>query len=213
MELVSPEIEDYCRQHTTAMGSVFTLMKEQTEKRMGPAARMQVGSLEGAFLKFLIAASGAKTVLELGTFTGFSALAMAEGLPADGRVITCDIDPNATALAKEFWARSPHGSKIELRLGPGLQSIEQIQQPLDFVFIDADKAGYISYWEACITKLSRHGIIVIDNVLWSGRVLQPQETSDHHIVAFNRHAMADARMEIVMLPVRDGMLLARRRET
>jgi caffeoyl-CoA O-methyltransferase len=208
-EIVNSQIEDYCRAHTTPMSDVFQALRQETYEKM-TAPHMQVGALEGAFLKMLVALTKAHRVLELGTFTGFSALAMAEGLPNDGRVITCDIDPKATAIAKEHWKRSPHGHKIELRLGPGLESIAQIQEPLDLVFIDADKANYPNYWQACLPKLRTGGLIVVDNVLWSGKVLNPKEASDRHITAFNDMAKNDPRVEVVMLPVRDGMLLARK---
>lgn len=210
VKIVDAAIEDYCVKHTTPMSEIFDKLKRETfEKTTAP--QMQVGVLEGSFLKFLIACSGAKYALELGTFTGYSALAMAEALPEGGKLITCDIDPHATAIAREYWSQSKHGCKIDLRLGPGLDSIAKIEHPLDFVFIDADKGNYINYWNACLPKIKAGGLIVVDNVLWSGRVLDPKEKSDFHIVEFNRHAQQDPRVSIVMLPIRDGMLLARKK--
>jgi caffeoyl-CoA O-methyltransferase len=149
-------------------------------------------------------------VLEFGTFTGFSALAMAEYLPDDGKVITCDIDPVHTAIAKRFWAASPHGKKIELRLGPGTETVDKLTETFDLVFIDADKGNYVNYWDKSLPKLRRGGLMVVDNVLWSGAVLNPQEKSDHDIVNFNKHAAGDKRVETLMLPVRDGVLIARK---
>ncbi|MCL4694817.1 MAG: O-methyltransferase, partial [Candidatus Hydrogenedentes bacterium] len=136
---------------------------------------------------------------------------MAEGMAADGKLITCDVDPEATAIAQTHWNQSPHGSKIELRLGPALETIEGLTGPIDMVFIDADKENYIHYWEAVLPKVRQGGLIVADNVLWSGRVLKPEKRSDHAVDAFNKHVVADPRVEAVMLTVRDGVTLAWKR--
>ncbi len=210
MEIVNPAVEKYCVEHTTPLPPIFDELAEVTRAKT-TAPQMQVGRLAGSFLKMLVAISGARRVLEFGTFTGYSALAMAEALPEDGKVITCDIDPHATAIAREFWDKSPHGKKIELRLGPALETLETLEGPFDFVFIDADKANYINYWEGSLTKLRRGGLIVVDNVLRGGRVVNPQDKRDEGMVNFNEHAKKDARVEILMLPVRDGMLLARKK--
>ena len=152
MKLVDEKIEDYCRAHTTPLPDLFNKLRETTyaEAKM---PQMQVGLLEGRFLGMLVAISGAKRVLEFGTFTGFSSLAMAEALPDDGKLITCDVDPVHTAIAKKFWEQSPHGRKIELRLGPGVDTVEQLPGPFDLVFIDADKANYVNYWEKSLPKV------------------------------------------------------------
>lgn len=210
IEIVNEAIDKYCFEHTTPLAPLFDELTQVTREKT-KAPQMQVGRIEGSFLKMLVGISGARRVLEFGTFTGYSALAMAEALPEDGKLITCDIDPHATAIAREFWDRSPHGKKIELRLGKALETVEQLEGPFDLVFIDADKANYINYWEASLPKLRPGGLIVVDNVLWDGRVLNPQDKSDHAIANFNEHARKDSRVEIVMLPVRDGMLLARKK--
>jgi caffeoyl-CoA O-methyltransferase len=210
MKFTDPNIENYCIEHSTPISKIFHSLREETFAKTS-APQMQVGAIEGGFLKFLIRLSGAKTVLELGTFTGYSALMMAEALPEDGQLITCDIDPRATEIAKKYWEQSPHGKKIALKLGPALDTIQELTSTLDLVFIDADKNNYTNYWEACLPKVRQGGLIVVDNVLWSGRVLEPQEKSDFAIVEFNRHAHADARVDHLMLPIRDGMLLARKR--
>lgn len=210
IEIVNEAIDKYCFEHTTPLGPLFDELTQVTREKTR-APQMQVGRIEGSFLKLLVGISGARRVLEFGTFTGYSALAMAEALPEDGKLITCDIDPHATKIAREFWDRSPHGKKIELMLGPAIETVEKLEGPFDFVFIDADKANYINYWEASLRKLRPGGLIVVDNVLWDGRVLNPQDKSDHAIANFNEHALKDSRVEIVMLPVRDGMLLARKK--
>ncbi len=208
--LTSPEINTYCENHTSEVSSIFSKLKEKTYSST-TAPQMQVGKMEGSFLKMLVAISGAKNILELGTFTGFSALAMAEGLPVDGKIITCDVDAETTLIAKEFWAQSKHDAKIELKIGPALDTMNTFSPAFfDIIFIDADKANYTNYWEKALPLLKKNGLMIIDNVLWSGRVLNPQEKSDHSIVAFNQHARKDNRVDVLMLPVRDGMLLARK---
>jgi caffeoyl-CoA O-methyltransferase len=144
-------------------------------------------------------------------FTGYSALMMAEGLPEGGRLITCEIDPKAEAIARRYFAESPHGDKITIRMGPALETIKTLTGPLDLVFIDADKSNYANYYEACLPLLKPGGLIVADNVLWSGKVLHPTDDNDHAIVAFNRLVQSDPRVENVCLTVRDGMMLAWKR--
>src|SRR5512139_2272416 len=171
-------------------------------------AQMMVGHIEGTLLALLVRLSGARRVLEIGTFTGYSALCMASGLPDDGELITCDVNEHSTALARRFWDRSPHGRKIQLRLAPALDTIATLSGPLDFVFIDADKPNYIRYWEAVLPVVRPGGAIVADNVLWSGRVLEPKEANDRALAAFNDHVRRDTRVRHVMLPVRDGITIA-----
>jgi caffeoyl-CoA O-methyltransferase len=175
------------------------------------APHMQVGRLEGTFLRLLVKLARARRVLEVGTFTGYSALMMAEGLPDDGELITCDIDPNAAAMAREFFARSPHGKKIHLRMGPALETLKTLQGPFDLAFIDADKTNYSAYYDAVVPLLRSGGLLVADNTLWSGRILNPVDPSDHALVAFNKKVAADPRVDKALLTVRDGMMLALKR--
>ncbi len=210
MNLVDKKIEDYCRAHTSPLPQLFDQLKEATYGEM-KLPQMQVGLLEGRFLGMLISLTGAKRVLELGTFTGFSTLAMARALPEGGKLITCDIDDRSTGMARQYWSKDPAGSKIELKLGPALETLETMKgEAFDLAFIDADKQNYISYWDKVLPMLRTGGLLVVDNVLWSGSVLDPKEKSEWDIVEFNKHARADSRVELVMLPVRDGMLLARK---
>ncbi len=167
--------------------------------------------MEGTFLRILVKLARARRVLELGTFTGYSALMMAEGLPDDGELVTCDIDQKAEAMARDFFARSPHGGKIQLRMGPALETLKTLQGPFDLAFIDADKQNYSAYYDAVVPLLRSGGLLVADNALWSGRVLQPRAADDHALVAFNAKVAADARVEKVLLTVRDGMMLALKR--
>ncbi len=205
--VIAGGIEPYAALHSQKESPLFrALAKETYAKTRWP--QMQVGHLEGLFLKHMVRLSRARRVLEIGTFTGYSTLSMAEGLPRGGKIITCDIDPDATAIARKFWKRSPHGKKIELRLGPAAPTLSGLKGLFDLVFIDADKENYIRYWNLCIPMLRRGGVLIADNVLWSGRVLSPKTRTDRAITSFNRHVARDRRVEAVMLTVRDGVTLA-----
>ena len=171
-----------------------------------PDAEMLSDRLIGTLLQALIRVSGAKRVLEIGTFTGFSALMMAHALPEDGELITCDIDPRP--LAREFFAKTPHGKKIDLRVGPALDTIDTLQGPFDLVFIDADKTNYLNYYVKCIDLLSPRGVIAVDNTLWGGKVLDPKDESDKAIAALNAYVTNDPRVNNVLLTLRDGLMLA-----
>jgi caffeoyl-CoA O-methyltransferase len=166
-----------------------------------------VGALEGAFLRMLVLMTGAKRILEIGTFTGYSALLWAEALPRDGRVITCDINPETTEIAKRYFAESPQGHKIEVKLGPALHSLKFIDGPFDICFIDADKESYPQYYEACFERVRPRGLIVLDNMLRDGQVLEPADPGSLAIDALNKRIRKDPRVENVLLPVRDGIML------
>ncbi len=210
LPVLPEELSAYVSDHSTPESDVLRELAEETRKSTKNPG-MQINHVVGLLLRTLVKLTGARRVLELGTFTGYSALTMAEGLPEDGEIITCDNDPEVTKIARKYWDRSPYGSRIILRLGPALETLESVEPPLDLVFIDADKENYVRYWEACLPKVRPGGAIVADNVLWSGRVLDPQEPDDHAIVAFNRHVAGDDRVDKVILPVRDGLLLATKR--
>lgn len=207
MNIVDEKLESYAAKHSTAETALFKGLARVTYKKTA-LPQMQVGHLEGNFLRLMVKVSRAKRILEIGTFTGYSALAMAEGLPAGGKIVTCDIDPENTKIAVEHWKKSPHGKKIELKLGPAAETVKKLKGPFDLVFIDADKNNYIHYWELCVPKVKRGGFLLADNVLWSGRVLNPKEENARYIHAFNRHVSRDRRVETVMLTVRDGITLA-----
>jgi caffeoyl-CoA O-methyltransferase len=153
----------------------------------------------------------ARRVLEVGTFSGYSALSMAEALPEDGHIITCEVDPVAIKFAKRFFNKSLHGKKIILKEGPALDTLKELSGSFDMAFIDADKENYLNYYEVLLPIMRSGGLIVVDNVLWSGRVLNPKEPSDHAIHRFNQTVMHDHRVEKVMLTIRDGVSLLRKR--
>ena len=213
---ITPEsIHEYCKDHSSTPSEALLALIPATQAHAPQVAHMQVGHLEGKFLAILTKLIGAKNTLEFGTFTGYSALAVAEALPKDGRVTTLDRDPRATALAQEFWKKSIHGDKIELILGDARETVKRLESEIqsgarslyDLAFIDADKSGYEAYFEACLKLVRNGGAILVDNVLWSGRVLVPEDASDHAIHNFNEKIAADSRVEKVMLPLRDGITL------
>jgi len=211
LTLVPEEIEQYAMAHTTPLSPLLEELITVTQERFGRQARMLSGQLEGTLLQLLIASMGARRVLEIGTFTGFAAQMMAAALPDDGELITCDVDPKAIDFAKSYFERSPHGRKISLREGPALETMRTLEPGFDLIFIDADKENYTNYYEQALPLLASNGLIVVDNVLWSGRVLDPKDESDRAIVAFNDHVAQDERVTEVILTVRDGVMLVRKR--
>ncbi len=210
-DFIDAAVEQFARDHTEPETDLHVRLREETYREMD-RPQMQIDVIEGRFLKMLVRLTGARTILEIGMFTGYSALMMAEGLPDDGRLITCEVDPKAEAIARRYFSESPHGHKITIRMGPALETIKTLSGPLDLVFIDADKANYANYYEASLPLLKPGGLIVADNVLWSGKVLDPKDADDHAIVAFDQMVQSDPRVEYVCLTVRDGMMLARKLE-
>jgi len=209
--IVDERVEEYAAEHTTVLLDLFERLDAETREKTA-APQMMVGRLEGGFLAALVRLTGAKRILELGTFTGYSSISMASALPDDGRIITCDVDPDATAIARRYMDESGHGDKIEIRLGPALETIETLEGPFDLVFIDADKPNYANYYEAALPLLAENGVLIADNVLWSGRVVEPDgDESTEAIMAFNEHVKNDSRVVSVMLTVRDGMTLVQKR--
>ena len=210
-DFIDSAIEQFARDHTESENELHVRLREETYRVMD-RPQMQVDVMEGRFLKMLVRLTGARTILEVGTFTGYSALMMAEGLPAGGRLITCEVDPKAEAIARRYFSESPHGERITLRMGPALETIKTLSGPFDLVFIDADKTNYSNYYEAALPLLKPGGLIIADNVLWSSKVLDPKDADDHAIVAFDRMVQSDPRVENVCLTVRDGMMLAWKRK-
>ena len=210
---IDQAVENFAHDHTKEESELFRRLRDETHREM-KSPQMQVGRIEGRFLKMLVRLVNARQVLEIGMFTGYSALMMAEGLPDDGHIITCDVDPKAESIARKYFAESPDGHKIEVRMGPALETIKSLTGPLDMVFIDADKGNYSNYYEACFPLMRPGGLIVADNVLWSGKVLAPEDDDSRAIVAFDKLVQSDSRVENVCLTVRDGMMLAwKRRES
>ncbi len=210
LTLVPDDIERYAVAHSTSMHPLYERLKAETLSSTD-MPQMQVGPLEGRLLTLLTRLTGARLAVEVGTFTGYSALSIAQGLADGGRLITCDINPVTTAIAQRYWNEAPWGGRIELRLGDATETVAAIEGPIDLVFIDADKANYVTYWETLLPKVRPGGLLVVDNVLWSGAVLDPQTDSARAIASFNSHVLNDDRVEHVMLTVRDGITVARKR--
>ena len=212
--LVLPDVEAYAEAHSLAESDLCRRLREETNRTMD-CPQMVVGPLEGAFLKVMAMTVGAKRILEIGTFTGYSALCFAESIPDEGEVITCDIDPESTALAKRYWAESPHGSKIHLRLAPALETLANLSGRFDLIFIDADKANYVNYFQRALELIAPTGVILIDNVLWSGDVLKspPPDSNTEAIQKLNRLVHAEPRVSAVLLTIRDGVFLIKPRSS
>ena len=212
MSVVRAEIDEYAAAHSSPEHPLLAQVAADT--RAGEEGhRMMVGLLEGRFLETLVWLSGARRILEIGTFTGYSALSMSAALPADGRLITCELSAERAAVARRHFDASPWADRIDVRVGPALDTLAGLDGPFDLIFVDADKVNYRNYYEAVLPKLADHGLIVVDNVLWSGRVLDPDDHSDDTVAirAFNDFVRHDPRVVCVMATVRDGVTLVRRR--
>jgi caffeoyl-CoA O-methyltransferase len=206
------ELDQYARAHTTPPDALLQRLFDETHETLD-APQMLTGPLEGRFLQMLVWASKARRVLEIGTYSGYSALMMAEALPDDGELITCDVWEEAQEVAKRYAAESAHGHKIDFRLGPALETIETLEGPFDLVFIDADKPNYVNYFHAALPLLAERGLIVLDNTLWSGRVVPGYDDGSEQTKAFrelNDALVSDSRGVVVQLPIRDGVTLFRR---
>jgi caffeoyl-CoA O-methyltransferase len=208
--IVRPEIEEYVETLTTAPPEHLATLAEETRATQS-SPQMLSGTVEGRLLQTLVWISRPKLVLEIGTYSGSAAQFMAYGLPEGGRLITCELDPERAEFAQGHIDAGPVADRIDVRVGPALETISALDGPFDLVFIDADKGGYVDYYEAALPKLSERGLIVADNTLFSGEVLDPpEEGSASAIVRFNEHVAADPRTEQVILSVRDGVTLIRR---
>jgi caffeoyl-CoA O-methyltransferase len=207
IEIEPRGVEEYAEKHTTPLSDLhLKLWKETHEKTAFP--QMMVGPLEGGLLRMLVRLTRARSILEIGMFTGYSTLAWAEALPEDGRVVTCEVNPDTTVIAKRYFAASPHGHKIEVKLGPAAETLKLLKGPFDICFIDADKESYGVYYDACIALVRQGGLIVLDNMLRGGKVLKPADSSTRLIDALNDRIQNDPRVENLLLPIRDGIMLA-----
>ncbi len=210
MNLISPEIEDYCINHSSRPSQVAKEIQEYTKKNVH-GSQMLIGEMEASVLRFLISLGKVKTVVEFGTYTGYSALAMAEALPEDGKVFTIDINKETTTLARSFWDKSPDGKKIQQILKPGLEAMKELTEKYDLIFIDADKNNYSNYLAWAVEHLSQDGLIVVDNTLWSGRVMNSDgDKQTESIIAHNIKAKGLHGFVKTLLPIRDGMFLLKR---
>lgn len=208
--LVNEDIEHYAFRNTTAEPQLLQSLAARTERDMDDP-QMLTGRVEGRLLKLIVQLCQPRFILEVGTFTGYSALSMAEGLAADGTIVTCEIDPQAQKVAQEAFDASPVGRKIEIRMGPALETIRSLDREIDLSFIDADKENYPAYYEEIVERTRPGGVLILDNMLWSGKVVDPQDKTSRIIAALNETIAGDDRVENVLLTVRDGVQLVRKR--
>jgi caffeoyl-CoA O-methyltransferase len=212
---LSPELEDYLVAHGAQPDSVLSELADETASTFPDAAGMQIGPEQGAFMTLLTRLIGASRALEIGTFTGYSSICIARGLADGGKLTCCDISEKWTSVARRYWQLAGLDDRIDLQLRPALDTLREMpaSESFDIAFIDADKGGYVSYWDAVMPRMRPGGVILVDNTLYSGRVIDPAST-DANVQAireFNDHAVADERVELVLLPVGDGLTLARKR--
>ena len=209
--LLPESISRYIAEHAVREALVLSDLRKATQSVKWSG--MQIGADQGNLMAMLVKLIGAKRCLEIGTYTGYSALAVALALPRDGKIVCCDISEEFTSVGKPFWKKGKVEKKIDLRIGPALDTLKKLKGPFDFAFIDADKPNYLKYYERCLQLVRRGGLILVDNVLWSGEVANPQ-AQDAHTVAlrrFNDFVHRDERVDLVMLSVGDGVTLARKR--
>jgi len=214
-EQLSEALQAYVEAHSTPPDEILTELAEQTASMFGARAGMQIGPEQGTFMTLLARLVGAARAVEVGTFTGYSAICVARGLADDGRLLCCDVSEEWTSVAREYWKRAGLADRIDLRLGPAARTLRELPDDttFDFAFIDADKPSYVEYWDLIVPMIRSNGVILVDNTLWSGQVADPRITDDNvqAIRQFNDHAAADDRVELVLLPIGDGLSLARKR--
>jgi caffeoyl-CoA O-methyltransferase len=214
-EQLSDALHEYVVAHSSQPDEVLLDLAQETQRLFGADAGMQIGPEQGTFMRLLAQVTGAKRALEVGTFTGYSAICVARGLGADGRLLCCDVSEEFTAVARAYWLRAGLADRIELRLAPAAHTLAALpaDTSFDFAFIDADKAGYVTYWDLIVPLMRPGGVILADNTLSHGRVIDQAEKGENveGIRQFNEHAAADSRVELVLLPIGDGLTMARKR--
>ncbi len=214
-EQISPQLDDYIAAHSSPPDAVLLELADETAKRFPENERMQIGPEQGTFMTVLTRLMHARDAIEIGTFTGYSSICLARGLPDGGKLLCCDVSEEWTSVAGRYWERAGVAERIELRLGPALDTVRALpaHTTFDLAFIDADKTGYVGYWDEVVPRIRPGGAILVDNTLSHGRVI---DEADNHpnvvaIRAFNKHAVADERVVVVVLPLGDGLTLAWRK--
>jgi caffeoyl-CoA O-methyltransferase len=215
VDLVDPAVNDYLLAHSSSADDVLRDLAAETYSATGDAAGMQISHDEGELLTMLVRLVGARYAVEVGVFTGYSSICIARGLAPGGRLLACDVSEEWTSIARRYWERAQVADRIELRVAPAAETLQSLplDEPVDFAFVDADKTGYPTYFEELLARLRPGGLIVLDNVLRGGAVLDDRSTRDADVVMrrLNDDIVADDRVDTVMLPVRDGVTLARKR--
>jgi caffeoyl-CoA O-methyltransferase len=211
---LTPELYDYLIAHSTERDAILSELAAETASRFPDAAGMQIGPEQGTFMTLLTQLIGASRALEIGTFTGYSSICIARGLAASGKLTCCDVSEEWTALARAYWEKAGVADRIDLKLRPAIETLRAMPatETFDFAFIDANKTGYVSYWDEVVPRIKPGGAILVDNTLSHGRVIDPayDDQNVQGIRDFNDHAAADGRVTLVLLPVGDGLTLARK---
>lgn len=213
---LSPDLYRYMLDISLREAEVLKALREETARL--PNANMQIAPEQGQFMAMLVQLSGARRVIEVGVYTGYSSLAVAAALPDDGYLLACDISEEYTDIARRYWQQAGIGHKIDLHLAPAVDTLQSLidrgqAADFDFAFIDADKENYDAYYERCLQLLRPEGLIAVDNVLWNGSVVNPekQDADTRAIRAFNQKLLSDERVDISLVPIGDGLTLARKR--
>jgi caffeoyl-CoA O-methyltransferase len=209
---VTPELHEYILGHSAPPDAVQRSLMEETAK-LGRVSGMQIGPEQGAFMTMLTRLVGATFAVEVGTFTGYSSLCIARGLAAGGRLLCCDVSEEWTSIGRRHWEQAGVADRIDLRIAPAIETLRSLpnERNVDLGFIDADKSGYLGYYDELVARLRPNGVLLVDNVLWSGRVIDSGANDDDTVAirAFNDHVASDERVDVVMLPIGDGLTLAR----
>lgn len=213
MEFIREELSNYCENHTTDETDILKKLNRETHLKV-VSPRMLSGHLQGRFLSFISKLHKPNLIIEIGTYTGYSAICLAEGLTDNGKLISIDVNEETSAFAKSFIAKTKYGNKIDLVVDDAQNIIPKIDQSIDIAFIDADKKNYLVYYHLLIDKLSEGGLIIADNVLWSGKITMPIEQMDRETKAlhdFNQYIQNDSRVENMLIPLRDGLMMVRKK--
>ncbi len=213
MEFISKDLSDYCENNTSPESEALAQLNRETHLKV-VSPRMLSGHLQGRFLSFISKLQQPKLIVEIGTYTGYSALCLAEGLHQEGKLISIDVNEETSSFAKSFIAKTEYANHIDLVLADAKEYVTKIKEPIDLVFIDADKKNYLTYYHLMIDKIKSGGIIIADNVLWSGKITMPEEEMDRETLAlhqFNQFVQQDNRVENILLPIRDGLMVVRKK--
>ncbi len=213
MEFIDKELSNYCENNTSPESDVLTKLNRETHLKV-VSPRMLSGHLQGRFLSFISKLQQPKLIVEIGTYTGYSALCLAEGLAENGKLISIDVNEETSTFAKSFIQQTQYAGNIELVVADAKTYIETITEPIDLVFIDADKKNYLAYYNLVIHKLNKGGLIIADNVLWSGKITMPESEMDRETLAlhqFNQFVQKDQTVENILLPIRDGLMVVRKK--
>jgi caffeoyl-CoA O-methyltransferase len=212
---LSPELYDYLTAHGNNDDPILAELAAETAEKLGPVSMMQIAPEQGTLMNLLARSIGARSAIEIGTFTGYSGISVARALPPDGKLLCCDVSEEWTNIARRYFAKAGVADRIELRIAPALETLNSLpaDRTFDFAFIDADKVSYKSYYDALLPRMRANGLILFDNVLWMGQVIDASNTTDDTVAlrALNDYLAKDKRVQVVMIAVSDGLTIVRKR--